>query len=48
VFSRVGRKAANDVDGCPIYGMLKLQQLVLERRGQWKERRVGPTVPEGV
>jgi NADH-quinone oxidoreductase subunit B len=42
------------VPGCPprpeglIYGMLKLQQLVLERRGKWKERRVGPAVPEGV
>jgi len=28
--------------------MLKLQQLVLERRGQWEDRRVGPTVPDGV
>ena len=42
------------VPGCPprpeglIYGMLKLQQLVLERRGQWKDRKVGPTVPDGV
>ena len=42
------------VPGCPprpeglIYGLLKLQQLVLERRGQWAERRVGPTVPDGV
>ena len=41
------------VPGCPprpeglIYGMLKLQQLVLERRGHWLERSVGPTVPEG-
>ena len=39
------------VPGCPprpeglIYGMLKLQQLILERRGHWPERRVGPTVP---
>ena len=42
------------VPGCPprpeglIYGMLKLQQLILERRGHWAERRVGPTVPVGV
>jgi hypothetical protein len=28
--------------------MLKLQQLILERRGTWPERRVGPTVPAGV
>ncbi len=38
------------VPGCPprpeglIYGMLKLQQLVRERRGPWTERVVGPTV----
>jgi Ni,Fe-hydrogenase III small subunit len=31
-----------------IYGMLKLQQLILERRGTWAERRVGPSVPAGV
>jgi NADH-quinone oxidoreductase subunit B len=42
------------VPGCPprpeglIYGMLRLQQLILERRGQWEERNVGPTVPDGV
>jgi NADH-quinone oxidoreductase subunit B len=42
------------VPGCPprpeglIYGMLKLQQLIMDRRGQWPERRVGPTVPVGV
>src|SRR5688572_2493226 len=42
------------IPGCPprpeglIYGMLKLQQLILERRGHWPERRVGPTVPAGV
>jgi NADH-quinone oxidoreductase subunit B len=42
------------VPGCPprpeglIYGMMKLQQLVLERRGHWPERAVGPTVPDGV
>ncbi len=42
------------IPGCPprpeglIYGMMKLQQLVLDRRGHWAEREVGPTVPEGV
>jgi NADH-quinone oxidoreductase subunit B len=42
------------IPGCPprpeglIYGMLKLQQLILERRGRWPERRVGPVVPDGV
>jgi NADH-quinone oxidoreductase subunit B len=42
------------VPGCPprpeglIYGMMKLQQLILERRGKWAERNVGPTVPSGV
>lgn len=42
------------VPGCPprpeglIYGMMKLQQLVLDRRGHWPERAVGPTVPDGV
>ena len=31
-----------------IYGMMKLQQLVKERRGHWPERSIGPTVPEGI
>ena len=42
------------VPGCPprpeglIYGMLKLQQLIMARRGHWPERQVGPSVPAGV
>jgi len=42
------------VPGCPprpeglIYGMMKLQQLIKERRGHWPERHIGPTVPIGV
>jgi len=40
------------IPGCPprpeglIYGMMKLQQLVKDRRGHWPERAIGPTVPE--
>jgi NADH-quinone oxidoreductase subunit B len=42
------------VPGCPprpeglIYGMMKLQKIVVDRRGHWPERRTGPTVPAGV
>jgi NADH:ubiquinone oxidoreductase subunit B-like Fe-S oxidoreductase len=42
------------VPGCPprpeglIFGMMKLQQLIKDRRGQWDQRPVGPTIPEGV
>jgi hypothetical protein len=28
--------------------MMKLQQLIKDRRGHWPERAVGPTVPEQV
>ena len=42
------------VPGCPprpeglIFGMMKLQQLIKDRRGHWPDRPIGPTVPEGV
>jgi len=42
------------VPGCPprpeglIYAMMKLGQLVKERRGHWDEHRVGPNVPKDV
>ncbi|HET9681410.1 MAG TPA: NADH-quinone oxidoreductase subunit B [Candidatus Limnocylindrales bacterium] len=42
------------VPGCPprpeglIYAMMKLQQLVKDRRGHWPERAIGPTVPQDV
>jgi len=42
------------IPGCPprpeglIYGMMKLQQVVKDRRGHWPERRIGPTVPDEV
>jgi NADH-quinone oxidoreductase subunit B len=42
------------IPGCPprpeglIYGMLQLGQLVKDRRGQWHERPIGPSVPEDI
>jgi NADH-quinone oxidoreductase subunit B len=42
------------VPGCPprpeglIYAMMKLQQLVKDRRGHWDERAIGPTVPTDI
>jgi NADH-quinone oxidoreductase subunit B len=42
------------VPGCPprpeglIYGMMKLGQLVKERRGHWPEHAIGPNVPKDV
>lgn len=42
------------VPGCPprpeglIFGMMKLGQLVKERRGAWPERAIGPSVPKDV
>ena len=42
------------VPGCPprpeglIFAMMKLQQLVKDRRGHWPERAIGPTAPTGI
>jgi len=42
------------VPGCPprpeglIYGMMKLGQLVKERRGHWPDHEIGPNVPKDV
>ena len=40
------------IPGCPprpeglIYGFLKLQQLIKDRRGHWPDRAIGPNVPD--
>jgi NADH-quinone oxidoreductase subunit B len=42
------------VPGCPprpeglIYGMMKLQQLIKDRRGKWQERPIGPNIAEDI
>ena len=42
------------IPGCPprpeglIYGMMKLQQVVKDRRGHWPERKIGPSVPDDI